>query len=115
MPRPDTFKAILGADDLQICDAYQASGPCGVAVGAMATAYVPLAGVVDLKAECERLAKQEDEIVKYLASLQTKLSNEKFVSRAPAEIVAAERAKQAEFEDKLARVREQLAAFSAQA
>ncbi|MGI6354685.1 MAG: valine--tRNA ligase [Lentisphaerae bacterium] len=111
----DTFKAILGADDLQICDAYQASGPCGVAVGAMATAYVPLAGVVDLKAECERLAKQEDEIVKYLASLQTKLSNEKFVSRAPAEIVAAERAKQAEFEDKLARVREQLAAFSAQA
>jgi valyl-tRNA synthetase len=108
----DTLQAILGTDRLVLGDAGQASGPCGVAVSTMATAYVPLAGVVDLKAECERLAKQEDDILKYLASLKTKLGNENFIARAPAEVVAAERAKQEDFEAKLARVREQLTAFT---
>ena len=43
--------------------------------------------------------------------IEKKLSNEKFVSKAPADVVAQERAKLAEAQEKLARVREQMKAY----
>ena len=96
---------------LQICDAYKADGPCGVAVSGIATAYIPLAGIIDLEGEKKKLLKQEEEIVKYLESIKKKLSNQNFVSHAPQAVVDAEKAKIVEFEEKLARVREQLKAY----
>ncbi|MBR4222384.1 MAG: hypothetical protein IKR81_14575, partial [Victivallales bacterium] len=62
-------------------------------------------------AEVKRLEKQEAEIIKYLESIRKKLSNQNFVARAPKEIVDAEKAKITEFEEKLARVREQMKAY----
>ena len=43
----------------------------------------PLAELVDLEAERARLAKEIEKAEKYLASIEKKLSNEKFVSKAP--------------------------------
>ena len=80
----------------------------------MGTAYIPLAGVVDLAAECERLRKQEAELVAYLASVRKKLDNANFVARAPQDVVDKERARIVEFDEKLSRVRQQLASFGAQ-
>ena len=78
----------------------------------MATVIITLAGIIDFAAERARLGKQEAELTKYIDSVARKLSNEKFVSKAPAAVVEAERQKQAEAEQKLARVREQLVAFA---
>ncbi|MBP3497776.1 MAG: hypothetical protein J6K33_08090, partial [Alistipes sp.] len=47
----------------------------------------------------------------FLASVMKKLSNERFVNSAPAQVVANERAKQADAEAKIAAIREQLAAL----
>lgn len=105
------LKSLLGAGSLNIQDAYKADGPCGVAVSSIATAYVPLRGVIDLDAERAKLLKQEDEIVKYLASINKKLSNQNFVARAPKEVVDKEKAKITEFEEKLARVRTQIQSY----
>ncbi len=105
------LQSLLSASSLQICDAYKAEGPCGVAVSGIATAYIPLAGIIDLEGEKKKLLKQEDEIVKYLESIKKKLSNQNFVSHAPQAVVDAEKAKIVEFEEKLARVREQLKAY----
>ncbi len=55
--------------------------------------YIPLGDLVDVVKELERIAKELEKARKNLASLEGKLSNEKFVSRAPEAVVAAEREK----------------------
>ncbi len=105
------LKSLLSASTLTVKENCKPEGPCGTAVSTIATAYIPLAGVIDLDAEVKRLEKQEAEITKYLESIRKKLSNQNFVARAPKEIVDAEKAKITEFEEKLARVREQMKAY----
>ena len=104
-------KSLLGAGEFSIVSDYNSNGPCGVAVSGIATAYVPLAGIIDVEAELKKLSKQEDEIVKYLESVRKKLSNQNFVSHAPREVIEKEEQKIVEYEEKLARVREQIASF----
>jgi valyl-tRNA synthetase len=77
----------------------------------LGTAYVPLAGLIDLDAERARLQKQQDETTAFITSVQKKLANENFVTRAPPEVVARERARLLELEERLGRVREQLASL----
>ncbi|RMB05002.1 valine--tRNA ligase [Eilatimonas milleporae] len=53
-----------------------------------ATVYLPLAGVMDLDAEKARLAKVLDKLNKDAGALRGRLSNEKFLAKAPADVVA---------------------------
>jgi len=108
---PLSFRALLYASDVTVDPGYQAAGPTGVAVSGLGTAYIPLAGVIDVAAEVERLRKQEDEALTFLEKSQRKLANEKFITKAPAEVVERERDLVKELGDKLARLKEQLAAL----
>jgi valyl-tRNA synthetase len=56
-------------------------------------ARVPLAGVIDLEAELARLAAERDRVLADVERLDAKLANAGFVERAPADVVAKERAK----------------------
>ena len=56
------------------------------------TAYLPLAGMVDLKAEQERLSADEKKLAQEITRL-TGLLNSPFAERAPADVVAKEREK----------------------
>ncbi|NLZ64470.1 MAG: valine--tRNA ligase [Lentisphaerae bacterium] len=105
-----SLQSLLVAESLSFGD--KPAGACGVAVSNLATAYVPLAGIVDFEAELARLRKQEDEAVKYIESVQRKLANVNFVSRAPEEVVNKERERIAEFSEKLARIRAQIEVFT---
>ena len=64
-----------------------------VGVGAGFEVRVPLAGVIDLAAEGARIDKELAKIASDLALLDKKLSNPSFVERAPAEVVAKDRAR----------------------
>jgi valyl-tRNA synthetase len=75
------------------------------------TAYLPLAGLVDVKAECERLTKEQEKLQGQIARSQTMLSNEQFVSRAKADVVERERAKLAELQAGAAQIAERLTAL----
>ncbi|HET6680645.1 MAG TPA: valine--tRNA ligase [Gemmatimonadaceae bacterium] len=55
---------------------------------------LPLAGLVDVERECERLGKELSELDRQLTSLSARLQNPAFVSRAKPEVVEAERAKE---------------------
>ncbi len=55
--------------------------------------YIKLEGVIDFKAEQERLGKEKKEKEKYISSLKTKLENENFIERAKPDIVQAEQMK----------------------
>jgi valyl-tRNA synthetase len=64
---------------------------CATVVAGEAELLVPLKGVVDLDAEQARLAKEKARAEKDIEIASKKLANDKFVARAPAEVVAKER------------------------
>ena len=55
--------------------------------------YIPLEGILDPNAEITRLQKEIERAKGFVASLERKLSNEKFVKGAPEAVVNAERQK----------------------
>ena len=73
--------------------------------------YIPMGQLVDVAKEIERITKELEAAKKFLASLEGKLSNEKFVSRAPEAVVAAEREKAAKTADLIAQLTESLNAM----
>ena len=73
--------------------------------------YIPMGQLVDVQKEIERISKELEAAKKFLASLEGKLSNEKFVSRAPEAVVNAEREKAAKTRDLIAQLTESLSAM----
>ena len=70
---------------------------------------IPMAGLIDKDAELARIQKALDKLNGELARVQGKLSNEKFVSKAPAAVIDKEKAKLAEFETTKGKLEEQKA------
>jgi valyl-tRNA synthetase len=54
---------------------------------------VPLAGLIDVDAECARLEREEEKLAREIEKLEARLGNAGFVDKAPAEVVARERAR----------------------
>lgn len=75
--------------------------------------FVSVADFIDVAAEKSRLEKEIDGKAKYIKAQEGKLSNEKFVSRAPEHIVTAEKAKLEEARDTLAKLNEAFARIAA--
>ena len=70
-------------------------------VTADAKLYIPLAELVDLDAERKRLNKELEKKKKYQNGIEKKLSNEKFLAKAPADVVQREK-------DNLAKARREI-------
>ena len=70
--------------------------------------YVPLAGMIDLEQEAERLQKEIEQKEGFLQSVEKKLSNRQFVTKAPDEVVERERQKKEDAVAELARLRANL-------
>ena len=73
-----------------------------------ATAYLPLADVIDIDAERARLKKEEQRLEGELKRSRGMLSNEKFLAKAPEAKVAEEKEKLARYEQQLAGVQKEL-------
>ena len=73
--------------------------------------FIPMGDNVNIEEEIAKLEKDLSYYEGFLTSVMKKLSNERFVSSAPAQVVANERAKQADAEAKIAALKEQLAAL----
>ena len=74
-----------------------------------ATAYLPLADLIDFEKEKARLTAELSKMEGEVKRLSGKLNNQGFVAKAPAAVVEAERAKLAAAEEKLAATRAALA------
>ena len=83
----------LSLEDLQIgADLHAPKASASSVVGGCQV-IVPLKGAVDLAGELARLDKEMAKLEKDLVGVQSKLHNESFVSRAPAQVVERERAR----------------------
>ena len=73
--------------------------------------YIPMGQLVDVEKEIARIEKELDKAQKNLASIRGKLSNEKFVSRAPEAVVNAEKEKAETAQKLIAQLTESLNAL----
>ncbi len=76
-----------------------------------ASVIVPLAGLVDLDRECTKLRTELTQLEKQLGALESRLANEGFLSRAPQDIVAAERRKAVGWSERRDQLRDKLRAL----
>ena len=70
---------------------------------------VPLGDLIDLDAERKKLEGELQHLEGFLANVEKKLQNERFVQNAPAAVVEMERKKQADAQQKIAALRDTLA------
>jgi len=70
--------------------------------------YLPLAGMVDLEKERQRLTKEIKEVLEGIARSEALLANEDFLAKAPAHVVEKEREKLADYRQRQAKLRERL-------
>ncbi len=72
---------------------------------------VPLGSLIDVNAEIEKMEAQLQHLEGFLAGVMKKLSNERFVQNAPEAVVAMERKKQSDAEEKIAALKQSIAAL----
>ena len=72
---------------------------------------VPLGDMIDVDVEIEKQEAQLKHLEGFLAGVKKKLANEKFVAHAPEAVVAMERKKQSDSEEKIAALKESIAAL----
>lgn len=74
--------------------------------------FIPLNETIDVEAELEKLHEEQNYIQGFLKAVDKKLSNERFVSGAPEDVVERERKKKADAESKLILIKQQIKALS---
>lgn len=74
--------------------------------------FIPLDDLLDYKAEYERIQKEKERLTSEVKRISAKLDNAGFVSKAPEQVVAAERDKLNKYEDMLVKIDERLITVS---
>ena len=75
-----------------MADGAPAGAAAHAVLGGGTEIIVPLAGLIDVEKECARLRGEVAELEKQIVSREGRLSNAKYVERAPAQVVANDRA-----------------------
>ncbi len=71
--------------------------------------YIPLKGLIDLDVERQRIEKEINRLEGSLKGIEKKLSNEKFVNNAPADVVEKEKTKLRDWTGNLDKLKKVLA------
>ena len=96
---PDTFRfftQLASASEVSVVESYNDENAVRIVTDS-ATIYIPLAEMIDLAKELERLNKEFARVTGEIERLDKKLSNPGFTGKAPANVVEAERAKLAQY------------------
>ena len=102
------MQKLASASEVEIADAFELEGAVCI-VTQDAKIYIPMGELVDFEAEKARLNKELAAVQKDLDFVNSKLSNENFVAKAPANVVAAQREQAAKYAEKIAMLKESIA------
>ena len=105
-------KKMAGVSEINIVDT-KSAGSSSYMVGTDEYA-VPLGHLIDVEGEIAKAEAQLAHLEQFLASIERKLSNEKFVAHAPEAVVAMERKKQSDSQEKIAALKETIATLRQQ-
>jgi valyl-tRNA synthetase len=110
----DTFRLsgefmqkLAGASEVEVEDGIEIDGAVCIVTDA-AKIYIPMGDLVDFEAERARLNKELASAQKQLDGINAKLSNENFVSKAPAQVVDAQREAARKLNEKIAMLNDSL-------
>ena len=103
------LERLAGLESITALDDNATAPESATALVGELTLLVPMAGLIDAKAEAERVAKRLAKAQEDLAKTRAKLSNENFVRNAPPQLVATERERAAELERTVQSLETQLA------
>ncbi|MBQ6118432.1 MAG: class I tRNA ligase family protein, partial [Clostridia bacterium] len=104
------FVRLASASGLEVGDGDEAfrTDSCVSIVTENATLYLPMAELVDLEAERNRLAKELENVEKRLQQINNKLANQGFLAKAPADVIEEQRANQRKLAEKAELIRASL-------
>jgi valyl-tRNA synthetase len=95
------FNALAKLESVTFLAADQDAPASATALVGRMEIHIPMAGLIDTAAELARLDKAIEKAQKEVDLFSHKLSNDNFVSKAPADVIEKERAKQAEAQETL--------------
>jgi len=101
-------KSLARLEGIELIDTEASVNTAAAALVGQMRIVVPLAGLLDLEAEVQRLTKRRGRVEAELGKCRAKLANSQFLSNAPDEIVADQRGRAAELTVKLEHLDAQL-------
>ena len=107
------LKQLAKLDSIQWLEATDEAPASSQALVGHLKVLVPMAGLIDVAAEKARIAKEVEKTQKELARIEGKLTNEKFISKAPDDVVAKEKEKATALNGKLIDLNAQVAQLDA--
>ena len=105
----DIIAKLCNLSDIRVVE-NKSEGAVNFMVGTTEYA-VPLGNLIDVEEELKKLEADLAYEEGFLKSVQKKLSNENFVNKAPAKVIEMERKKQADAENRIAVIKESIAAL----
>ncbi len=100
------FRALARVNELTVDPSYEPDSTDASAVLPEVEIYIPLKGLIDFDKEKARLEKEISRVETELRKVEGKLANEKFLGKAPEEVIEKERKKREEFSEVLAKLKE---------
>ncbi len=101
------FERLASASEVEVVSSFDGEGAVSI-VSDGARIFIPMAEMVDLDKERERLEKERQTAVSEIDRVNKKLSNASFVDKAPAAVVEGEKAKLQKYTEMLSNVEEML-------
>ena len=104
------FEKLAGASSVEYPASFDGVG-CVQIISDKAVIFIPLAEIIDIDKEIERLEAEKTKLLSEIERIDKKLANEGFLSKAPASVIDGEKAKKAAYADKLVTVENSLANY----
>ena len=104
------FERLASASSVVIAEKCEPADSVTIVTGS-ARLFIPLSEIIDREKELARLNKEKASAEKDISVIGSKLSNEGFLAKAPAQVVETEKQKLAAAKEKLAKIEQSLSAL----
>jgi valyl-tRNA synthetase len=107
----EVLRILLNAEPLDVDAAFVPTKGTPSALTPLGTIFLPLDGLIDVEAERARVSKEIAKVESELEKVTAKLADENFTSKVPQKVLDEHQQRKADWQEKLAKLREMMAAL----